>query len=188
MKQKMLSAIKIGSFAVAGLIAVMQVTAVQAAPQRPGPPTVVGLWEQVDDDGKVGGWFHIYERDGIFEGKIVKMFPKPGDKPNPICTQCPGDQKNQPSLGLTLIKNMQRSGRNFDKGTIMDPRDGSVYQARMELSPDGQQLMVRGFLGIDLFGKSQTWRRLPESAMTEIAPLPGAGVPGTSKPAQPAKR
>lgn len=128
----------------------------------------MGLWEQVDDDGRVGGWFQIYEREGLIEGKIVKMFLRPGDKPNPICTRCPGDQKNQPTLGLVLIKGMQRKGRNFENGTILDPRDGSVYQARMELSPDGQRLMVRGFLGIDLFGQSQVWRRLPDSAAAEI--------------------
>ncbi len=85
---------------------------------------------------------------------------RPGEKPNPICTKCPGDQKNQPTLGLALIKGMQRKGRNYENGTILDPRDGSVYQARMELSPDGQKLMMRGYLGIDLFGQSQIWRRL----------------------------
>ena len=92
------------------------------------------MWEQVNDDGKVGGWFHIYERGGVYEGKIVKMFPRPGEKPNPVCTKCTGEQKNQPTLGLTLIKGMQRKGRNYDNGTIMDPRDGSVYQR-----PDGTQ-------------------------------------------------
>ena len=153
-------------------LAVLPLAAVDAAPQRAAPvatPSAAGLWEQVDDNGRVGGWFHIYERDGIYEGKIVKMFPRPGDKPNPICTKCPGEQKNQPALGLTLIKSMQRKGRNYESGTILDPRDGSVYQARMELSPDGQRLMVRGYLGIDLFGRSQIWRRLPESAMAEVA-------------------
>ena len=155
--------------------------AVCAAPQRPAPPSVVGLWEQVDDDGRVGGWFHIYERNGVYMGDIVKMFLKPGEKANPICTKCSGDQKNQPALGLTLIKGMQRKGLNYDNGSILDPRDGSVYQARMELSADGQKLMVRGFVGIDLFGQSQTWRRLPDSARAEIASIPnpataGAGV------------
>jgi len=165
----------------AGVLAALSLTAAPAVSQQrpgmaPGSP-VVGLWEQVNDDGKVGGWFHIYERDGIYEGKIVKAFPRPGEKPNALCTKCPGDQKNQPVLGLTLIKGMQRKGRNFENGTILDPRDGSVYQARMELSPDGQKLMVRGFLGIDLFGQSQIWRRLPDSAMAEVTN--GIGPPST---------
>ena len=151
---------------VVGVLFAMSVAA-SSAQQRPAP-TVEGVWEQVNDDGKVGGWFHIYERGGVYEGKIVKMFPRPGEKPNPVCTKCTGEQKNQPTLGLTLIKGMQRKGRNYENGTIMDPRDGSVYNARMELSPDGQKLMVRGYLGIDLFGQSQIWRRLPDTALTEI--------------------
>jgi len=151
---------------VAGVLFAMSV-APSSAQQRPAP-TVEGVWEQVNDDGKVGGWFHIYERGGVYEGKIVKMFPRPGEKPNPVCTKCTGEQKNQPTLGLTLIKGMQRKGRNYENGTIMDPRDGSVYSARMELSADGQKLMVRGYLGIDLFGQSQIWRRLPDTALNEI--------------------
>jgi uncharacterized protein (DUF2147 family) len=154
-------------------------SAADAAPQR-AMPTVAGLWEQVDDDGRVGGWFQIFERDGAFEGKIVRMFLKPGEKPNPICTKCPGEQKNQPTLGLTLIKGMQRKGRHYENGTILDPRDGSVYQARMEVSPDGQRLMVRGFLGIDLFGQSQIWRRLPDSALAEATG--GVTPPGVQNP------
>ena len=176
--------------AVAGVLVALSVISAGAAPQRPAMATVEGLWEQVNDDGKVGGWFHIYERDGIYEGRIVRMFAKPGERPNPLCTKCPGEQKNQPTLGLTLIKGMSRKGRNYENGTILDPRDGSVYSARMELSPDGQKLLVRGFLGIDLFGQSQVWRRLPDSALSEVtgsvgppqassvAPAPAAsGVP-----------
>jgi uncharacterized protein (DUF2147 family) len=162
---------RISTAVMAGLVLAFAATAV-AAPQQPqkpaAPTTATGVWEQVDDKGKVGGWFYIFERDGVFEGRIVKMFLRPGEKPNPICTKCQGEQKNQPTLGLTLIKGMQRKGRNYENGTILDPRDGSVYSARMELSPDGQKLMVRGFLGIDLFGQSQIWRRLPDTVLADI--------------------
>jgi uncharacterized protein (DUF2147 family) len=176
---------------VAGVLFAMSIAA-SPAQQRPAP-TVDGVWEQVNDDGKVGGWFHIYERGGVYEGKIVKMFPRPGEKPNPVCTKCTGEQKNQPTLGLTLIKGMQRKGRNYENGTIMDPRDGSVYSARMELSADGQKLMVRGYLGIDLFGQSQIWRRLPDTALTEVtgAVPPQAAsstAPANSKPPATTKR
>ena len=52
----------------------------------------------------------------------------------------------------------------------MDPRDGTVYHALMKLSPDGKQLEVRGYLGIALFGRSQTWNRLPDNAWTRLDP------------------
>lgn len=136
-----------------------------AVPQSAGEPTAAGMWAQVYPDGRVGGWFLIFENNGVYEGAIAKMFLKPGDDPNPICTHCAGDQKNQPSLGLVIIKGMQRQGLVYANGSILDPRDGNVYQAKLTLSPDGQQLIVRGFLAIELLGQNQTWRRLPNDVM-----------------------
>lgn len=129
-------------------------------------PTAAGMWAQVYPDGRVGGWFLIFEQNGAYQGAIAKMFLKPGENPNPICTHCTGEQKDQPSLGLIIIKGMQRNGLSYDNGSILDPRDGHVYQAKMTLSPDGQQLTVRGFLGIELFGQNQIWKRLPNDVMS----------------------
>jgi len=114
------------------------------------------------------------------------MFIKPGDNPNPICTKCTGDQKNAPSLGLTIIKGMKRNGMKFEDGTILDPRDGKVYDAVMELSPDGQKLTVRGYLGITFLGRSQVWKRLPQTALAEVDPaVIAAHMPAPpEKPAQ----
>ena len=178
---------RIGTVLAAGVVALLQagVSVVLAEPQSPAPPSVVGLWEQVDNDGRVGSWFRIYESNGVYMGDIVKMFVKPGDQENPICTKCAGDQKNQPTIGLTLIKGMQRKGLYYENGSILDPRDGSVYQARMELSPDGRSLTLRGFVGIALFGQSQTWRRLPDSAMAEIESRAGPATAGAGIPRKP---
>ncbi|TMJ66516.1 MAG: DUF2147 domain-containing protein, partial [Alphaproteobacteria bacterium] len=85
---------------------------------------------------------------------------------NWVCDQCQGADKGRPVQGLTLIRGMQRNGNSYENGTIMDPRDGKVYRALMRLTPDGQKLEVRGYLGISLFGRSQVWNRLPDSALS----------------------
>ena len=49
-----------------------------AFPVRAAEPSAVGLWEQVDESsGKAESWFKITERNGVYEGAIVKIFFKP---------------------------------------------------------------------------------------------------------------
>lgn len=139
------------------------------------PTSAVGLWEQVDEKtGKPESWFKISEQNGVYQGNIVKIFFKPGEDENFTCDKCEGDEKGKPVLGLALIKGMQRNGTAYENGTIMDPRDGAVYRALMQLSPDGQKLEVRGYLGISLFGRSQIWNRLPDNALAPPPPTRGA--------------
>ena len=147
------------------ILAIAIVSALGRTPVEAAGPTAAGLWEQSDTKGHVGGWFFIFEQDGVYNGALVKMFVKPGDDPNPICTACLGDQKNQPTLGLVMIKNMQRDGRLYRGGTILDPRDGKVYDATMEVTEDGRKLKLRGYLAIPLFGQTQVWRRLLQDAL-----------------------
>ena len=133
---------------------------------RAAEPTAAGLWEKRDNAGKSEGWFRVADRNGAYEGQIVRMFPKPGEDPASWrCTKCEGEQKDAPVLGITFIKGMKRQGLAYEDGTILDPRDGSAYSARMDLSPDGQQLSVRGYLGISLLGRTEVWTRLPDNAL-----------------------
>jgi hypothetical protein len=136
-----------------------------AAPALSQSKTAAGFWQETDSDGHVGGWFYFVERQGFFEGRLVKMFPKPGLPLIETCAKCPGDQKDAPMIGLTMVREMRRDGNKYEDGSILDPRDGTTYHAQMELSPDGQKLFVRGYLGIPLLGQTQVWTRLPDNTM-----------------------
>ena len=132
----------------------------EAAMGAAEPPTAAGVWQQVGDDGNVGALVTITEENGVFVGRLSHLYLGPDDDPNPICTECPGDRLNQPLLGLVFIEEMKQTGLDYEDGKILDPESGKIYSANMHLSPDGTKLNVRGYLGLSIFGRSQTWTRL----------------------------
>ena len=153
-------------------------------------PTPVGLWQAVDDDTKQPtGWFLIRDHSGVYDGIIAKMFLKPGEDPNEACVQCKDDRHNHPWLGLEIIRGMKPEGESkYGSGTILDPRDGKIYKATMKVTPDGQTLIVRGYIGFELLGQNQYWTRLPDSAYGALDPAVNPNPAANPNPAVNPKR
>ena len=132
-------------------------------------PSAAGLWQRTED-GKPNVWFLMVDHNGVFEGAIAKTFPKPGEKSDDVCTKCADDRKDKPILGLSLIRDMKRKGLEYEDGNILDPRDGSIWHAKMSVSEDGQTLHVRGYVLNPIFGKTEDWTRVPDSQIATLDP------------------
>lgn len=119
---------------------------------------VVGTWKTVDDvTGKARSHVEIYKENGLVYGKIIKLVdPK---EPNPICDKCKGDDKNEPVIGLVIIKGLEKDDDQYSGGKILDPENGKLYKCYISLEePD--KLKVRGYIGISLLGRTQHWYRV----------------------------
>jgi uncharacterized protein (DUF2147 family) len=122
----------------------------------------VGLWRTIDDQtNKPRALVQVFRRNGLLYGRVMAVLDR--KYTDALCQDCAGDRRNQPVLGLEIIRDMRPDGAEWDGGTILNPQTGDVYHCRMHLGPDGETLVVRGFIGFALIGRSQTWQRVPEN-------------------------
>ncbi len=120
----------------------------------------VGTWRSIDDKTKQErSIIGITEENGELKGVVEKVFDQPGDDPAHLCKECKGERKDKPIVGMTILSGMKKEGDAWAGGEILDPKNGKTYRCKMTLSEDGKSLKVRGFIGISLIGRTQTWHR-----------------------------
>ena len=119
-----------------------------------------GLWRTIDDKtGKEKSLVRIVEVNGEFRGTIEKLFREPGEDPNPNCDKCPGERKNKPVIGMTILTGLKKDNSQWSGGEILDPQNGKTYKCKMWVEDKGRELHVRGFIGMSLLGRTQVWLR-----------------------------
>lgn len=124
--------------------------------------SLTGRWKTVDDEtGRVKSVVEITERDGKYFGQIVELFLLPDEDPNPRCTDCDDDRKDQPALGMEIVRDMEQDGSEseWEDGTICDPKNRKVYDCEMWIEEeDPNTLYVWGYI-LFLF-RTQEWHRV----------------------------
>ncbi|MFN3754960.1 DUF2147 domain-containing protein [Flavobacterium sp.] len=119
--------------------------------------TIFGKWKTIDDEtGMEKGIVEIYELDGKVYGKIIDILDI--EHKFHKCVKCEGADNNKPILGLVIIKGLIKNGNVYDGGSVIDPKNGKSYSCKITLK-EKNKLIVRGYIGISLFGRSQTWIR-----------------------------
>jgi len=126
--------------------------------------TPEGFWKTIDDiTGKPRSILEIREEKGELSGKVIKVFTKPDEEQIKVCKACDGSRHNQPIIGMVIMQGLKANLKNpneWGAGEILDPKTGKIYHCSMQLMDKGQTLKVRGYLGISLFGRTQTWVRV----------------------------
>lgn len=122
--------------------------------------TPVGLWKTIDDTtNKPRSLIRVTEHNGEFRAVVEKglLETDTGDK---VCDKCTDERKGQKIIGMTIAKGLKKNGNKYDGGEILDPDNGKIYKCKMTLDESGNNLEVRGYIGISLIGRSQIWQRV----------------------------
>ena len=123
--------------------------------------TPVGLWKSIDDETQAEkSQVRISDAGGVLTGKIEKIAE--AGKQDSKCEKCSDERKDKPVLGMLIIRNAKADAdkEHWEGGDILDPTNGKVYKLRLKPVDGGKKLEVRGFIGVALLGRTQTWLRV----------------------------
>ncbi len=158
------------TLAFAGLLA----SSAYAAAQDQDADAITGIWES-----KSGGYVQIYKAGDAYAGKIVgsKSGDARYDENNPD-----ESKRERRLLGINILEGLKYEGdKAWGDGEIYDPNSGKTYSANAKLVGE-DELEVRGYVGISMLGKSQTWTPVspdaPNVAQDEL--VSGSGQTGGS--------
>lgn len=118
---------------------------------------IVGRWANATGEAHID----IFKKGDKYFGKIVWL-KNPKDEKGKVKT----DYKNpepaltsRPVLGLEILKDFKYEEGKWKGGKIYDPKTGKTYSCT--ITPKGTNLIsIRGYIGISLIGRSETWKRV----------------------------
>ena len=118
---------------------------------------IIGIWLT---NGKEPAKIQIYKSSEKYYGKIIWLKNpiengkqrSDGNNPDKV-------KRENPIIGLVILTGFKFDGDDEWKGgDIYDPESGKTYNSYIYLK-DKNTLKVRGYIGVSLFGRTETWIR-----------------------------
>lgn len=126
--------------------------------QNSAGDALTGLWLPSSGKARV----NIFKKEGKYFGKIVWLREPNNEQGKPKMDKNNADESKRslPLLGYLLLKDFDFKGDNtWEDGTIYDPENGSTYSCTIKMI-DSNTLDVRGYIGLSVFGRTDTWKRI----------------------------
>ena len=130
----------------------------------------IGSWHTIDDEtGEVASRVTIsVNENNQLIGVIAKILKE--ESGDGLCDKCPEPNTNKPIEGLQFMWGFtQDEEGSWQGGRLLDPETGDIYKGKLSVLDNPDELEVRGYIGISLFGRSQVWQRvsIENDAMAE---------------------
>lgn len=134
------------------LITLLSLLRPSGCPPAAPAEAILGRWLTPDKAGLI----QIYAQASTYAGKVVGPATPPRfDAHNPD----PALQRRS-LLGVIILQGFRYADGTWQGGTIYDPKNGKTYACTLRLA-SANALEVRGYVGLSLFGRTETWTRQP---------------------------
>ncbi len=120
---------------------------------------LVGVWQPSDGRSMI----KIDKIGSKYFGRVVWL-KEPNDengKPRTDINNPDEKLRETPLKGYRMLKDFvwNEEEKLWEDGTIYDPKNGTTYSCKIELKSDNK-IEVRGFVGTEMFGRTDVWTRL----------------------------
>ncbi len=130
---------------------------------------ILGVWKTFDKQGKLESTIEIYKEQNEYCAKIASLTEPnwPADDNQGMAGKAKNDRHNpnadlrgRPIVGMQIthgfIYNLDKNV--WENGRVYDPGCGKTYKCKFTLV-SSNLLEVRGYVGISLLGRTETWTR-----------------------------
>lgn len=124
---------------------------------KDSPDAILGVWQNASGKGHI----QIYKQGNYYFGKIIWLKnPVDADgKPKVDKHNSDPNDRNNPLIGLVMLKHFTYKDNEWTDGHIYNPQDGKEYKGYIKM-PNSNTIVIRAYIGFSWIGKSDTWTRV----------------------------